>query len=561
MITQYFEVNQRLIIQAPGTLAPATSTNWVYGDNYNLAIYLISQGAFLPIASGDTLSLLLFEPGGSLPEQNLAIISAPIVKTDPVGYQYFSVNVDLKTTGLAALVQTPNTPAKTNFHYTFNPADGERFSSSADVAITVIPDPTEDATGATPVPPGYPTDSSVFEVKANKGIANGYAQLDATGKIPQAELPVVTGGDMTKAVYDTDNNGVIDTCDSLQSSRVIGLGTAATLNAPASGNASSAQVVLGNDTRLADSRSPTIHAATHLGGSDAIQLASTSGAGLCPPPDGTTVQVVGGKLTATTTGTGDMLKSVYDTNNDGVVDNAAAVATHIVPPSGNATATQIVLGSDTRLSDTRTPVLHASTHNGGADSIPLMTAGTQGLCPPIDNTTLQVTGGKLAAILATGTSPGIVKPDGTSITIAGGVISSSGGNHGFRVRMTASNSLAANVSLVFDTVDYDTDNYHTGSSFSSLTIPTAQIGVYVFHGEAVFPNSSTGTNRSVYINVGGTPIATFVIPLTNASAPLRIQSSGIFKVIASSSVTLNVGGDWTGSLAFSQAIFAAQRIA
>src|ERR1700741_1552461 len=108
MITQYFEVNQRLIIQAPGTLAPATSTNWVYGDNYNLAIYLISQGAFLPIASGDTLALMLFEPGGSLPEQNLALISNLVVKTDTAGYQYFSVNVNLKTTGLANLVQTPN---------------------------------------------------------------------------------------------------------------------------------------------------------------------------------------------------------------------------------------------------------------------------------------------------------------------------------------------------------------------------------------------------------------------------------------------------------------------
>lgn len=37
------------------------------------------------------------------------------------------------------------------------------------------------------------------------------------------------------------------------------LGTAAALNAPESGNAGSEQVVLGSDTRLSDSRTPTAH--------------------------------------------------------------------------------------------------------------------------------------------------------------------------------------------------------------------------------------------------------------------------------------------------------------
>ena len=48
-------------------------------------------------------------------------------------------------------------------------------------------------------------------------------------------------------------------------------GTAAPLDVPASGNASSSQVVKGDDTRLSDDRDPTAHKTSHsLGGSDAI---------------------------------------------------------------------------------------------------------------------------------------------------------------------------------------------------------------------------------------------------------------------------------------------------
>lgn len=50
-------------------------------------------------------------------------------------------------------------------------------------------------------------------------------------------------------------------------------GTAASRNVPASGNASSTEVLLGTDTRLADARTPTSHAASHqAGGGDAIKL-------------------------------------------------------------------------------------------------------------------------------------------------------------------------------------------------------------------------------------------------------------------------------------------------
>lgn len=86
---------------------------------------------------------------------------------------------------------------------------------------------------------------------------------------------------------------------------ITGLGTAATLSVPASGDATSTQVVKGSDTRLTNARTPTAH--TH------------------PTTD--------------ITGLG-----------------TAAVLN--VPASGNAATTEIVKGTDTRLSDTRTPVAH-----------------------------------------------------------------------------------------------------------------------------------------------------------------------------------------------------------
>ena len=54
-------------------------------------------------------------------------------------------------------------------------------------------------------------------------------------------------------------------------SQVTGLGSAAMKDVPASGDAGAVQVVLGSDSRLSDSRTPTSHASSHAtGGADAI---------------------------------------------------------------------------------------------------------------------------------------------------------------------------------------------------------------------------------------------------------------------------------------------------
>src|ERR1700758_5396833 len=61
------------------------------------------------------------------------------------------------------------------------------------------------------------------------------------------------------------------------------------------------------------------------------------------------------------------------------------------------THAQTVSGDDPQLTNARTPTAHQATHNGGSDPIPLASAAAQGLCPPVDNTTIKVVGGKLVA--------------------------------------------------------------------------------------------------------------------------------------------------------------------
>lgn len=150
---------------------------------------------------------------------------------------------------------------------------------------------------------------------------------------------------------------------------------------------------------------------------------STSAHGLMPKLDGAAGHVLNGQgAWVNLAGGGDMLRSVYDVNLDGIVDVAASAnavayanvtgrptlgtsAAKDIAASGNASTLQVVYGTDTRLSDSRTPSAHAPTHRtGGSDAIALDT-----LAAPTDVTTLNASTG------AHGLAPKLPSPTATSI--------------------------------------------------------------------------------------------------------------------------------------------------
>lgn len=156
-----------------------------------------------------------------------------------------------------------------------------------------------------------------------------------------------------------------------------------------------------NDSRLTDSRSPTNHSSSHgSAGTDPITPAA---------------------IGAANASHGHTLANISD---------AGTAASRNVPATGNATASQVVLGSDTRLSDSRTAVSHASTHrSNGADAVlpvvltPTLTASQNDWSPGIADVilvtatgALNVTG--LAASAVTGFPVTIVNVGASNITLS-----------------------------------------------------------------------------------------------------------------------------------------------
>jgi|GEM_PF-3187851 len=192
-------------------------------------------------------------------------------------------------------------------------------------------------------PTVFPPDStamlkSVYDTN-NDGISDHAAVADTapwtgiTGK-PATFPPDSTA--MLKSVYDTNSNNVVDTCDSLAWSKLTGVpatfppDSSAMLKSVYDTNAnnkvdaaeSADSVAWTGITGKPASFAPSAHATTHLdNGSDPISVVTTSRMGLAPVLSGNAATYLNGTgVFSAPSGSGDMLKSIYDTNGNNVVD-------------------------------------------------------------------------------------------------------------------------------------------------------------------------------------------------------------------------------------------------
>ena len=92
----------------------------------------------------------------------------------------------------------------------------------------------------------YDVQDTLF--RNTKGQVNGLAELGSDGKVPSTQLPTIPSAQIQSDYTQNDNTKV----DYIKNKPT--LGTAAALDVPSSGNASTSQVVKGNDTRLTDAR-------------------------------------------------------------------------------------------------------------------------------------------------------------------------------------------------------------------------------------------------------------------------------------------------------------------
>ena len=189
-----------------------------------------------------------------------------------------------------------------------------------------------------------------------KGVPNGYAALGSDGKVPAAQLPPASAGtgigDMTKTIYDLNNDGIVDNAEKvngltvltavpagaaftdtvttingktgiIQKEDIIALGIQAAIAFTPENTANKGQINgyagLGSDGKVPAAQLPAA-AEGHTHANKSILDKITAGTATTYDLDAFVTDADLVNL-----GAGDMLKSTYDTTGNGIVDNAEKV--------------------------------------------------------------------------------------------------------------------------------------------------------------------------------------------------------------------------------------------
>jgi hypothetical protein len=363
--------------------APPNDVNKVYLGNSTwgfLGQQTETNGTFTVPAAGSTVAVTIVSASWPVVGQTVFITDGTRVLFGEITVVTSATSITVKNSG-----------------YNGNSTSGTMATASI-VKLMAPGFATATQPGFVPVPPN---DATKFYSGASTFVAVPYSSLSGTPSsfTPSAhETTHITGGSDVIPAPTTSASGLVPilpatgaTAKFLNGAAAFAqvayadvtgtptLGTAAAKDIPATGNASSTQVVYGSDTRLSDSRTPAAHESTHVtGGSDVIPAPTTSASGLVPllPATAATTKYLRGDATFTT----------VDYTGLANLPTLGTAAAKDIPATGNASSTQVVYGSDTRLTDSRTPSAHASTHlSGGSDPISAATATASGLVPTPPN--------------------------------------------------------------------------------------------------------------------------------------------------------------------------------
>lgn len=183
------------LIESPGFRNPVTSLRFKRGDAAQIEVMFLAGGT-TPVTIGDPQQLAI--QFGIKPRQRYDIgylvHSSNWIMPDPEETPIYrcspSFNTEELNSALGVGSSTGNELSEIVLMGEITWHVGTAEPTSTRTFTVIVENDVNRGTEGVPTSaePAYPAATSI-ELKANKGVANGYAPLDADGKVPEAHLP------------------------------------------------------------------------------------------------------------------------------------------------------------------------------------------------------------------------------------------------------------------------------------------------------------------------------------------------------------------------------------